>query len=93
MTETKDKSLEERVADLEARVPAKTPLKVNTEISLQECNAIAARAQAEIKAEKRDAAKLAKDAIDTAFRDRAGKRVQKNLSPAAMELAAKLAKK
>lgn len=94
MPET-DKSLEQRVAELEKALPVKTQPKVNTDVSLVECNAIAARAQAEIKAEKKSAENVAKQAIESAFRTQAGKplRVQKNLSPAAQHFAADLAKK
>jgi capsule polysaccharide export protein KpsE/RkpR len=72
---------------IEKQLPRKTKGVEPDGVPLSVCNAAAERAQQEVLEEKRDAASLAKKAIDEAFAGRTKKahRVQKNLSPVAAE--------
>jgi hypothetical protein len=90
------KTLEERVASLEDRVPApKKVVKAPDDIPLAVCNAKAREVSMALFRDKRDAASVAKKAIDEALKGRAGRqpaRTQKPIAPMAAEMVAKVAK-
>jgi hypothetical protein len=91
------KTLEERVASLEDRVPApKKVVKAPDDIPLAVCNAKAREVSMALFRDKRDTATVAKKAIDEALKGRAGRqpttRTQKAIAPMAAEMVAKVAK-
>jgi hypothetical protein len=89
----KELDLEARVAALEADKPkAKTPAKPDG-VPLAECNRRYLEVSRAQRAERKSAAEVAKKAVEAALMPnrflKADRRVQKNLSPAAAELAKK----
>lgn len=77
------------LAEIKKQLPRVTTPKAPDDVPLALCNEIAARAQSEVLTEKRDAATLAKKAIDDAFSGRPQRRTQKNVSPIVAERLAK----